>query len=266
MIRNLKMNKTLWLLLACLSLIAAFIGVFNQDIYSKVISQDLLPGTISQDVITLIAGLILLFLSLKASDTSIKIQIVIMSLLAYFFYGYGIYVIERVYNSLYILYMAIFSLSFWTLIFGLVSIDQGVLQNIKASKLVRNLSAGFLLFTALLFYSLWTAQLLPLMRTGEKIEFLYSIYILDMVFVLPAIIITAIMVIKNNALGLILASILFVKAFTLLFSVGLGGLLKPFYNQIADPGETSFYLILSVIFLSLAVLSFWKIRFQESED
>ena len=266
MIRNLKVNKTLWLLLACLSLIAAFIGVFNQDIYSKVISQDLLPGTISQDLITLIAGLILLFLSLKTSDTSIKIQIVIMSLLAYLFYGYGIYVIGRVYNSLYILYMAIFSLSFWTLIFGLVSINQDVLQNIKASKLVRNLSAGFLLFTALLFYSLWTAQILPLMRTGEKIEFLYSIYILDIVFVLPAIIITAIMVIKNNALGLILAPILFVKAFTLLFSVGLGGLLKPFYNQIAAPGETSFYLILSVIFLSLAVLNFWKIRFQESED
>ena len=138
----------------------------------------MLPGTISQDVITLIAGIALLFLSLKTSDASIKAQIVIMSLLAYLFYGYGIYVIEQVYNSLYILYMAIFSLSFWALISGLGSIDPDVLQNIKAPKFIRNLSVGFLIFTAVLFYSLWSAQLLPLMRTGEKIEFLYSIYIL----------------------------------------------------------------------------------------
>ena len=189
-----------------------------------------------------------------------------MSLLAYLFYGYGIYVIERDYNSLYILYMAIFSLSFWALVYGLVNIDKDVLQNAKTSKGVRYLSAGFLLFIAFLFYSLWTAQLLPLMRTGEKIEFLYSIYILDMVFVLPAIIISAILVIKNNALGLILAPILFVKGFTLLFSVGLGGLLKPFYNQTANSGETTFYIMLSVILLALAILSFWKIRFQEYDE
>ena len=266
MLKKIKVNKTLWLLVASLSLIAAFVGVFNQDIYGKVISQDLLPGTISQDVITIVAGLFLLFLSLITDGTSIKVQLVIMSLLAYLFYGFGIYVIERVYNSLYILYISIFSLSFWTLVYGLVNIDQDVLKYVKASKLVRYLSAGFLLFTALLFYSLWTAQLLPLMRTGEKIEYLYSIYILDMAFVLPAIIVSAILVIKKNALGLILTPILFVKAFTLLFSVGLGGLLKPFYNQIADPGETSFYLILSVIFLSLAALNFWKISFQAPEN
>jgi hypothetical protein len=78
------------------------------------------------------------------------------------------------------------------------------------------------------------------MRTGDKIEYTYSIYIIDMVFVLPALIMSAILLIKKNALGLIFAPILFVKAFTLLFSVGLGGLLRPLYNQTADPGEIAF--------------------------
>ena len=72
MIKNLKMNKALWLLVACLSLVAAFIGVYNQNIYSNVVSSNLLPGTIAQDAITIIAGLVLLFLSLKTNEADIK--------------------------------------------------------------------------------------------------------------------------------------------------------------------------------------------------
>ncbi|MBT6812960.1 MAG: hypothetical protein HOA53_10010, partial [Anaerolineae bacterium] len=65
MIKNLKTNKTLWLFVAILSLATALIGVFNQGVYSTVLRPDLLPGTISQDLITILAGLALLFLSLK---------------------------------------------------------------------------------------------------------------------------------------------------------------------------------------------------------
>ncbi|MCK4490811.1 MAG: hypothetical protein KAU23_11145 [Anaerolineales bacterium] len=263
MIKNLKVHKALWLLIACLSLVAACIGVFNQDIYSKVVSSDWLPGTIAQDAITIIVGLVLLFLSLKTNESDIRKQIIATSLLVYLFYGYSLYVIEQLYTSLYILYMAIVALSFWSIVYSLVNIKQDVLRHIKASKLVRYLSAGCLIFISLLFYSLWTSQLLTLMRTGDKIEFTYSIYIIDMVFVLPALIMSAILLIKKNALGLIFAPILFIKAFTLLFSVGLGGLFKLLYNQTVASGEIAFYFILSAIFLALAVLNFWKISFQE---
>jgi hypothetical protein len=258
------MNKVLWLVVACLSLIAAFIGVFNQDVYSKVVSPRLLPGTIAQDAITIIAGLVLLFLGLRTNDADIKRQIVATSLLAYLFYGYGIYVIDQLYNSLYILYMAILALSFWAIVYGLVNINQDVLRRIETPKPVRYLSIGCLIFIPLLFYSLWTGQLLPLMRTGDKIEFGNAIYILDMVFILPAFIISAILVIKKNALGLILAPILFFKAFTLLFSVGLGGLFAPYYDQTVASGEIAFYLVLSIIFLAFAGLNFWKMRFVET--
>jgi len=262
MIRNLKANKILWISIASLSLVAACIGVFNQDVYEKVISYDLLPGTVAQDVITIIASVVLLSLSLKVKDTDEKKQIIVVSLLAYLFNGYGIYVIERVYNWLYLLYMAIVALSFWSVVYALTNINHDALVQAKAPNWVRNLSAGCLFFTAALFYILWTGQLLPLMLAGEKIEFFYSIFILDMAFVLPALVISGVLLIKKNVLGLIFAPILFFKAFTLLFSVGLGGLLKPFYGQIADTGETGFYLLLSVIYLTFAVLNFLKISFK----
>lgn len=105
MINNLEKSRKLWLLVSVLSLVAAFMGVFNQNIYSKVVSLDVLPGTISQDIITIIIGLVLLILSLKINEKDIKKQIVAISFLAYLFYGYGIYVIDQLYNSLYLLYM-----------------------------------------------------------------------------------------------------------------------------------------------------------------
>ncbi|MEN8173608.1 MAG: hypothetical protein ABFS03_12115 [Chloroflexota bacterium] len=263
MIKNLRTNKILWILVAILSLIAALIGVFNQDVYSTVLRPDLLPGTISQDLITILAAMALVFLSLKTDDADTKKQIVVISLLAYIFYGYGIYVIERLYNSLYLLYMVIFSLSFWALVYSLLSINIDALKNIKAPNWIKNVSAGFLIFTALLFYFLWTSQLIPLMQTGEKIDFLYSIYILDMALVLPAILISAVLIIKKNSLGLVFAPILFIKAFTLLFSVGLGGLLKPLFDITATPEETVFYLVLSLLFFTLGAFNFWKINFDK---
>jgi hypothetical protein len=148
------------------------------------------------------------------------------------------------------------------MVLGLVNINQDVLRQIKASKLTRNLSIGCSIFIPLLFYPLWISQLLPLMRTGEKIDYLFSIYILDMVFLFPAFILSAVLIIRKNALGLILAPILFVKTFTLLFSVGLGGLVALLYDQTTvDPLEIAFYFILSIVFLALAVLNFWKMRF-----
>lgn len=262
MIKNLEKNKKLWLIVASLSLVAAVIGVFNQDIYSKVISDEVLPGVISQDIITIIISSILLFFSLKLKDINIKEQIISLSFIAYLIYGYGIYVIEQIYSPLYILYVAIVALSFWSLVYSLINIREEISENIKLPKFIKYMTIGFLIFIPALFYTLWIGELIPLMKSGEKLEFMFSIYIMDMVFVLPAFLISAYMIIKEEFLGYIFAPLLFFKAFTLLFSVGLGGLLKPLYNQISVQGENMFYIILSIIFLALAVLNYWNLDFK----
>lgn len=264
--KNHILNKRSWLLLPILSLVASSVGVFNPNIYSKVVSTEVLPGTISQDLITFILSIILVVLILTTKQTNYKKQMVILSFLAYLFYAYGIYVIEQLYNSFYILYLSIFTLSFWAIIFSMVNLNPKVYKYFKLEKPFRNISLVFLLFIPLLFYMLWINDLLPLMRNGEKIEFTFSIYILDMVFVLPAFLISAVLIIKRKGLGYLLAPILFFKAFTLLFSVGLGSFITPFINnQSANKNEGFFYIILSVTFLALAVLHFWKLNFQSSK-
>jgi len=126
---------------------------------------------------------------------------VILSFLAYLFYAYGIYVIEQLYNSFYILYLSIFTLSFWAIVFAMANLNPKVYKYFNLEKPFRNISLVFLLFIPILFYTLWINDLLPLIRNDEKIEFTFSIYILDMAFVLPAFLILAVLIIKRKELG-----------------------------------------------------------------
>lgn len=85
MIKNLKLNKRLWLITAVLSLVVSIIGLINQSIYSKVVSQKILPGVVSQDLITFIISILLIYIALKVKKKEIKVQIIALSFLAYIF-------------------------------------------------------------------------------------------------------------------------------------------------------------------------------------
>ena len=166
MIKNLKLNKRLWLLTAVLSLALSFIGLINQSIYYKVVSQEILPGVISQDLITFIISILLIFIALKVKQKEFKVQIVALSFLAYIFYAYSIYTIEQLYNSFYLFYILLASFSFWSLVAALANYDNSCFEELNLNKYVQYLSITFLILIPLLFYFLWVSQLLHLIKIG----------------------------------------------------------------------------------------------------
>lgn len=265
MIRNPNENKVLWRLTAVLSLITALVGVFNPGIYSKVVRTDLIPWVFGQDMMTIVASVIILLLTIRIKKEDSKKQIVILGILGYLFYAYGIYAIERVYNELYYFYLAIFGLSFWSIVYGVASIRQEILQKVELSGLMRNISSGFSLFVALVFNALWIIQLLPLIQTGEKIEFLYSVYILDLCFIMPAFMILGIMALRKAGLGLLLIPAMFILAFTLIFSLAVSEMVKPLYDLTITIGGLGPSLILSILFLILAALHLRKLKLDLEE-
>jgi hypothetical protein len=253
MIGNLFANKVLWALTALLSLVAALVGVFSSDIYIKVVSPDIMPGVFGQDIMTIAASIIILILTVRIRPESWKKQVVIFGIIGYLFYAYGIYVIERVYTPMYLVYLAIFGLSFWSLAYGVAKTRQEVLPTLKLSRLIRNISVGFSLLVAVIFEALWVLQLLPLMQAGEKIEFMYSIYILDICFIMPAFIIAAIMALRKQKLGLIFIPALFVLGFILIFSLVVSEMVRPLFQLDMNMSGMWPSLVLSIIFLVLAV-------------
>ncbi|MBN2411787.1 hypothetical protein JXQ31_08845 [candidate division KSB1 bacterium] len=255
MVRNMGKLKILWFSTAFLAFITALAGVVYPGIYYMVVSTKILPGVLSQDLMTLVASALVLFLVFRMKENDKIKQIVILGILGYLFYGYGIYVIERLYNILYLVYMAIFGLSFYTLIFSITEIRKETLQKVKLPGAIRIISVVFLLFNPLIFYPLWISQLLPLIRFGQKIEFMYSIYILDLCFIMPAFVMLAVMTARNKGLGLVLTPALFVLGFTLLAPLAVGEFLKPLlFHQPMDTAGMWLFLCLSILFLSLAVI------------
>jgi len=107
MIRDPSRNKILWWLTAVLSLIVALAGVFSPSIYSKVVSTDLMPAIFGQDLITIVASIIILLLTIRIKKEDSKKQIVILGIMAIKKKGLGLLLIP-----------AIFILGF-TLIFSL---------------------------------------------------------------------------------------------------------------------------------------------------
>lgn len=257
MVHNPGFNKILWLSNALLALIAAIIGVVNPDVYSQVVSDEIMPGVFGQDLLTIAASVTILILLIRLrKDDSVK-QIIILGILGYFFYAYGIYVIERLYNVLYYLYLIIFSLSFWSIIYGLATIRKEILRSVTVSGIIRFVSAGFSLLVALIFNILWIIQLLPLVQTGEKIEFFYSVYILDLCFIMPAFVILGILTIRNRGTGLLLIPAVFILGFTLIFSLAVSTLVRPLFDLTITPGDLVPSLVLSIVFLVLAA---WHLR------
>ncbi len=260
MIKNIRTNKIIWVVTAALSLVTALVGMLNTSIYDKVISNDIMPGVLGQDLITIAASVIILLLVFRTKEGDSKKQIVVLGILGYLFYAYGIYVIERVYNLLYYLYLAIFALSFWSIAYAVAKIPPEVLQKVQVRGKIRNISAWFSLLVAVIFNILWIVQLLPLVQAGDKIEFLYSVYILDLCFIMPAFVIMGIMALRKAGLGLLLIPAMFVLGFTLIFSLAVSELVKPLFDLNITASKLIPPLVLSILFMLLAFLHLRKLK------
>ncbi|WP_200900784.1 hypothetical protein [Pseudarthrobacter siccitolerans] len=256
MLTHLKAHRTLWALIGLLTLVVSAAGIWNPDIYQGIVAPSIIPGAYSQDLISAAAAVGLLYLSLARSSDRPKAQIIALGLLGYLFYAYGIYTIERAYNGLYLVYMAIFALSFWAMVCAGTARrrETGQVTQVTLPRRLRLVSASGALLQPLIFYPLWIAMLLPLMRTGEQIDSLYSIYILDLCFIMPAFLILAFLTFRSHPLGLILLPALYVLGFTLIFSLAVGEIVKPLFNAALSPAAFWPAALLSMFFLVLGAL------------
>jgi hypothetical protein len=67
------------------------------------------------------------------------------------------------------------------------------------------------------------------------------------------------MTLKKEGLGLVLTPAMFIQGSTLMFSVVIGELMKPFYRLTPDAAGLITSLLLSLTFLVLAGLHLWKL-------
>lgn len=211
-------NTDIWLWLtapiAILLAIAAGSGVFISALYRD--TPNLVAQATGQDAITLVVALPTLAISaLLASRGSQRARLVWLGGLVYTVYTYVGYAFAVRFNSLFLVYVALLGCSTYALIGGLVTTDwAGVKASFTERTPVKAVSI-YLGVIAVLFYLLWLSEAVPASLSGNPPQSLIDagtptnfVQVLDMGWLLPAVVITSINLWRKQSLGYTLAGVL----------------------------------------------------------
>ena len=243
-----RFKKTVSLLVLCiivLSLAASVYGVFSNQgpgqyefkslhgqavkIYGKGLyrydSVSTAVQAIAQDKVTLFLGIPLLTVSLFLSRKGLlKGRLLLAGTLGYFLYTYASYSFLSMYNPLFLIYVMLLSVSFFAFTLTMMSFDMEKLGLCFNRKLPVKFLGGFLLFVATAIAAMWLGRIVPPLMNGTvpaELEHYTTLVIqaLDLGFVVPVAILSGALVIRRNAFGYLLASVVMVKGITMLTAI-----------------------------------------------
>ncbi len=261
MTAKIGINRTVWFFSSALVIVSALIGLLQPSIYSRVVAPRILPGVFTQDVVALAMALVLLVVAVVYRGESLRQRIVAHGILAFFLYAYGIYTIERVYTYLYPAYLAILGLSVYGLVYGMATVPRAQLQDLSVRPATRILAGSYGILIAVMFNIVWLSQLVPLISASDRIEYTYSVYVIDLALVMPGFVIASIMAFRKQAMGLSALPTLFLMGFCILSPLSLAELLKPArYGLETDQSGLILYSVLALLFVLLFVVYLTSMR------
>jgi hypothetical protein len=254
------MAYVLSILIIILAALTSSTGLLNSQIYASN-SAYVFPRIISQDLVTLIIAVPFLIITASlAAGKSRRGYLAWLGGLAYFLYTYISYAFGNAYNQLFLAYVALFSLSLFALIKGMVSLDVEAVS-LRFSRKTPVKTAGiFCIVSGLIFAFIWLGKILPSLVAGKQPQFLEVLgtttmvnQVLDLGIVAPLAIITGIWLWKRRPWGFALTCFILFKAIT----TGLAGLLVIFiaFQQRHLPGTGEVicygcYTLLAVVLLA----------------
>lgn len=252
MVARSALPLTLSALAALLALGLSLAGLARPELYQPMTPARLMPGTLSQDIVSLAAALGLLAVSRPLSRRSAaRLWLVWLGLLGYLAYAYGLYAFETVVNPLYLGYIAVFGLALWAVFVFFARADRG---RVRPFGPPRRLTAALFALLAALFLILWLSILIPAMASRTPPEGA-TIFVFDLAFALPALLACAVLLWRGAAWGDLLALPLLVKLATLGLSVLVGTLIGPLWGFAVVPAEVATYAVLAL--LPAALLPTW---------
>lgn len=287
--RAVKTSKALiWLscLIVVLAFVAAAIGLFYQNNGSPFTFTTLRGQTVpiwgqglyrydspitavgfmAADALTLVLAIPLLIIStLLYARGSLKGGLLLGGALAYFVYNYSSVSSSAAYNNLFIVYVAIFSLSLFALVLALTSFDIAALPSRFSTGLPRRGIGIFLIVSGIILHLVWLVlSILPALfeskappEIGNSTTFITGV--IDEGIVAPALIVAGILLLRRLPIGYFLATTMLVFTDTLGPNLVAGGIAQVSTGVMGiGPfiGGTLPFGILALISLGLTVALF----------
>lgn len=243
--RSLRPHYWMGGLLAVAMIVTSAAGLLTPAIYRPYFATDLLlVGLPAQDTISLLAGIALLPVMVLAGRGSPRAFVLWTGILVYGVYFYAFYVFDYVYTPYYLLYLAIVGVGSYSLIGLLAGADAGALaQRVRRGMPVRVLA--FILAVPILFIPIWVSRILVNIAAQQRGE-ADLVFVLDLAFLIPALVIAAIHLWRRRPLGYLLSGMLLAKAFITGVLLTSGSILQMNAGFTVAPEEMGLYIFLAV--------------------
>lgn len=235
-----KKNDVIILLLstplAILTALVSYAGIFTESTYAKETGVYAAQG-IGQDIVNLFIVVPVLFIAAVFAWRKSKLGLLIWSgAIFYLAYSYTIYCFGMHFNSLFIAYCLILGLSFYSLVYFLITSLKEDVTGWFVNK-VSTLSTGiFLIVIAILFYFIWLSEIIPAILNNttpksitESGLLINPVHVLDIAICLPALIITGIALIKKKNIGFLLAPTMMI--FCILMAVAIAAMVFVMHSR-----------------------------------
>lgn len=242
---NLKAAWRFSVVIAILAALVSFAGLFWANLYrDPAFFRNAFRGN---DLVTLAIAVPLLLWSLRAARRgAARAMLVWMAMLVYMLYNYAYYVFGAVFNPLFLIYVALFSLPLFALIFSLPRLDVAALTRHFGPATPARPIAGFIIFLAIVLGGVELGQVFSALLSGRAPQSPTLIYALDLSWVMPFMVLGAVWLWQRRPWGYVLGAILMIKstayglallamaAFVAGFSLsGAWDPLTPFYALVA---------------------------------
>lgn len=257
--------------IAILALIATLSGLFWKGLYKG----DTISGAaqmMGQDLITLVICIPILIGTLYlVSKDSIKGRLIWIGTIFYFLYSYASMSFLTSYNQLFLVYVAIFSISLYTLLGEMFSLDIKVIKRSFSPGATDKIAAVFLVIIGLMLAAMWLKMIVDSLLTGIAPSALESyttlvIQALDLGVVVPAAIITGVFLFKGKEWGYVLASIFLVKV-SLLGTAILSMIYFMTQNGVnIELGQAIFFIIVTILGITISVAFYSRIKENVNEN
>jgi hypothetical protein len=241
-------------------LITAGAGLFGSGIYEDFSPPKYVQESRAQDLITLVLGVPLLILAVIGVRRERSWAFPLWTgVLAYELYVYAIYAVGGVYNIFFPGYIAAASLSLYTIIGLLSSVDKEWFQASVREKMPRRWIGSLFLLITTIFAAIWMGQVVNTISTGV-IDSGHLIFVFDQMIVLPAFAITAVKLFQNKPFGDLLAGMLLIKFDSLCVAITLGQLFRSKNGIEVESELLGVFIPLGLIGLVFTILYFKNLK------
>ena len=201
-----------------LSTVSALLGLFRTGHYVE--PADELLRIYAQDAVILAIGMPVLTIGLLwAMRGSLRGRFVWLGGLTYMAYMWTHYAFVVAYNDFFLGYVALFALSVFTLLSGLVTTDGQRIYEAVHDDISPRIYGGFLAVAAIGLGSMWLFEIVPAMLADELPPAIVQLgpeaahtYVIDLGLLVPSLAIAAVWILQRRPWGYVFTGVLLVFA------------------------------------------------------